>query len=106
MKKLLRFIGSLAVIGTLLSAVIYFLHKRGILRVAVNYDNKDGEPVTRELDEIVETTAGNVGEKISSKVSEVASDVKHKIENQLGRVNEQLDGITIPSTVDEESFEE
>ena len=106
MKKLLKFLGSIAILGTIVSAAVYFLHKRGVLRVAVNYDNKDGEPVTRELDEIVETTAGSVGEKISSKVSEVASDVKHRIENQLGRVNEQLGSVTIPSTVDEEGFDD
>ena len=106
MKRFLRLLGSIAIIGTIASAIVYFLHKRGILRVSVNYDNKEGEPVTRELDEIVETTAGAVGEKVSNTVASVASDVRSRIEHQLGVVSEQLGSITIPSTVNDEGFED
>jgi hypothetical protein len=98
MKRFFRFVGSLAVIGTLVSAVVYFLHKKGILRVAVNYDDKEGQPVTRELDDIVETAVGQASEKVSGKVQSVATDVKHRIEQQLGIVKGQLgSSITVPT---------
>lgn len=102
MKKTLKLFGLFAAISALLAAVVYFLHKRGVVRVEVNYDDKDGQPVTRELDEIVESTAGAVGERVSSKVTSVASDVKNRIEHQLGIVNGQLGGVTIPSSHEED----
>lgn len=103
MKKVLRFFGSLVAVGALVSAVVYYLHKRGILRVEVNYDDKEGQPVTRELDEIVESAAGSVGERMSNKVTSVASDVKSRIEQQLGIVNGQLGGVTISQGEEYES---
>lgn len=105
MKKILRFLGLFTAISALISGVVYFLHKKGVVRVEVNYDDKEGQPVTRELDEIVETAAGSVGERVSSKVTSVASDVKHRIEHQLGIVNGQLGGVSISSDQGEEDYE-
>jgi hypothetical protein len=104
MKRFVRFLTSIAFIGAAISAFIYYLHKRGILRVEINYDNKEGQPVSRKLDEIVETTAGSVGEKVTNKVASMASDVKSRIEHQLGLVSEQLGNITVPSTLSGEDF--
>ena len=100
MKWILRFFAVLAAIGTALSVAAYFLQKRGVLRIEVNYDDKDGVPVTRQLDEIVDTAAGSV----SKKVSGVASEVKTRIENTIDTVNEKVSSINIKPNKQEEDI--
>jgi len=90
MKWVLRFLAVLAAVGTAFSLAIYFLQKRGVLRIEVNYDDKDGVPVTRQLDEIVETAASSVGEKVKG----TANEVKSKIENTIDTVNEKVSSIS------------
>ncbi len=104
MGKLFKLLGAFAVIGAGLSAMIYFLQKRGFLKVEVNYDDKEGRPVTKALDEIVDDAVSSASETIGSKVTEVASDVKNKFEQAAGK--QTGNNFTSPSPLEEFAGEE
>jgi len=91
MKKLFNLLGMLIFFGTIIAGVAYYLQKRGFINVSFDYDDKDGRHVTRDFDELVESTAGTVGDK----VSEVAAEVKSKITQSIDVVEDKFSGITV-----------
>ena len=80
MKKLCQALWFLFFVVTLFAAAAYWLQKRGLVRITVNYNDQQGNTVSRELDEAVESTVGALGEKATV----VAAHVKAKIEQKLG----------------------
>ncbi len=104
MKKFLEAVGTLAIAGAAATGLVYYLQKRGIVSVEVNYDDEDGNSVTRPFDEIVDETAATVGEKVkktyddvSKKVVAAAKDVKDNIETQIESASfDKKNGITLP----------
>ncbi len=114
MRKFLEAVGTLAVAGAAATGLVYYLQKKGVLSVEVNYDDEEGNAVSRQFDEIVDTVAANVGEKakkayvdVSKKVTDTAKGIKDNLDAGLDGLSfEKKDGITLPINSDEPSDEE
>ena len=109
MKKFLEAVGTLAVAGAAATGLVYYLQKKGIVSVEVNYDEGEGNTVTRPFDEIIDKAAVQVGEKVkqtygevSEKVVTAAKGVKENLEDRFENVGaDRKNGVTLPIQTDE-----
>ena len=90
MGKLFKFVAGLAVTGGALAALTYHLQKKGVVNIEVNYDDAEGNPVTKPIDQIVDEAVVDIKDKaattvqdLSSKAGAVAKDVSDSAKGQF-----------------------
>lgn len=104
MGKLFRFLGGIAATAAATAGAAYLLQKKGILNIEVNYNDKEGKPVTRGYDEIIDTAVDTAGKKVtdtydttSKKVSEtvtsVANDTRDSVAKALDQASSGLENL-------------
>ncbi len=114
MKKFLEAVGTLTLAGAAATGLVYYLQKKGIVSIEVNYDDEEGNAVSRRFDEIVDSAAANVGEKakkayvgVSKKVQDTAKGIKDNLGAGLDGLSfDKKDGITLPINNSEGDEEE
>lgn len=97
MGKLFKLVSGLAVAGGALAALTYHLQKKGVVNIEVNYDDQDGNPVTKPIDQIMDENVDKLKSKataamgdLSDKAVTVAQDVKQSAKEQLDNLANQL----------------
>lgn len=90
MGNLFRLVGGLAAAAVVVTGAAYLLQKRGLLNIGVNYTGKDGKPVTRDYDEIIDTAVGTAGKKVGDTANTVASEARETVSDTLEHVSDSL----------------
>ena len=63
MGKLFKLVAGLAVAGGALAAITYHLQKKGVVNIEVNYDDENGQPISKPIDKIVDDTVVDLKDK-------------------------------------------
>lgn len=90
MNKLFRFVGGVAATAAAVTGIAYMLQKKGILNIEINYDNKDGKPVTREYDEIIDTAINTASKKVTETISGASEETRSTVSEKLDEAGEKL----------------
>ena len=97
MGKLFKLVAGLAVAGGALAAITYHLQKKGVVNIEVNYDDENGQPISKPIDKIVDDTVVDLKDKaavamqgLTHRAGEVAKDVGQSAKAQLDSLGEQL----------------
>lgn len=73
MGKLFKFVAGLAVTGGALAALTYHLQKKGVVNIEVNYDDVEGNPVTKPIDQIVDEAVVDIKDKAATTVQDLSA---------------------------------
>jgi len=78
MKKLCNFLWFLFFFGTACAAAMYWLQKRGLLRITVNYNDSEGNPTSWDMDKAVDATVEAIGGKVSTAKAQIKAMIDQK----------------------------
>ena len=97
MGKIFKFVSGLAITGGALAALTYHLQKKGVVNIEVNYDDEEGNPVTKPIDQIVDENVDKLKTKasaamgdLSDKAVSMAQGVKQTAKEQFDNLSNQL----------------
>lgn len=93
MNKLFRFIGGVAATAAAVSGVAYYLQKKGLLKIEVNYDGKNGKPVTRQYDEIIDTAIDRATKKVTDTVTSATTETRKAVAEKLDDAGTALEDL-------------
>ncbi len=86
MGKLFKLVSGLAVTGGALAALTYHLQKKGIVNIEVNYDDDEGNSVTKPIDQIIDENV----DKLKNKAGGVAQDIRQSAKEQFDNLSSQF----------------